>query len=365
MTQTKKFFFTILYLSIIFITFEVSLRLIFPNFLKATNNDLYIEHKEYGWTLKKNLKYDYFNKYSRNSNLLETNDQGFRLINNKNNNENILFLGDSISIGLGVDGDKIFPSIVSSKLNYNGFNFSINGYSTDQLYIILDNVINLYKPKIVVYTFVKNDLEFNLKNFILSGNKKLGKPKLDKNLNIIPKPFFIKSDLKKVQKLKNFLNKNFATYRLMASVKEIISLYKKQNDGDFYYDLSFDYYLDAKRQNEIKFLMKILSKMKDICEKNNSTFILVKSFHLDDVKFASANNKNSKKFSKYKEFKNYFDKKINENKINYIQVSNFKNINIKNKIPFFNFKNIIYDGHYNELGHQTIAKKIINGINNF
>ena len=52
--------------------------------------------------------------------------------------ENILFLGDSISLGLGVDGHKIFPSIVSSKLNYNGFNFSINGYSTDQLYIILD-----------------------------------------------------------------------------------------------------------------------------------------------------------------------------------------------------------------------------------
>ena len=51
-------------------------------------------------------------------------------------------------------------------------------------------------------------------------------------------------------------------------------------------------------------------------------FILVKSFHLDDVKFASANNKNSKKFSKYKEFNNYLDKKINENKINYIQVSN-------------------------------------------
>ena len=29
------------------------------------------------------------------------------------------------------------------------------------------------------------------------------------------------------------------------------------------------------------------------------------------------------------------------------------------------FNNVIYDGHYNELGHQTIAKKIINGINNF
>ena len=112
MTQTKKFFFTILYLSIIFITIEVSLRSIFPNFLKATNNDLYIEHKKYGWILKKNLKYDYFNKYSRNSTLLETNDQGFRAIKNKNNKENILFLGDSISVGLGVDGNKIFPSIV-------------------------------------------------------------------------------------------------------------------------------------------------------------------------------------------------------------------------------------------------------------
>ena len=75
---------------------------------------------------------------------LETNDQGFRAIKNKNNKENILFLGDSISVGLGVDGNKIFPSIVSSKLNYNGFNFSINGYSTDQLYIILDNVIDFY-----------------------------------------------------------------------------------------------------------------------------------------------------------------------------------------------------------------------------
>lgn len=365
MTQTKKFFFTILYLSIIFITFEVSLRSIFPNFLKATNNDLYIEHKKYGWIFKKNLKYDYFNKYSRNSTLLETNDQGFRAIKNKNNKENILFLGDSISVGLGVDGNKIFPSIVSSKLNYNGFNFSINGYSTDQLYIILDNVIDFYKPKIVIYTFVKNDLEFNLKNFISSGNNKLGKPKLDKNLNIIPKSFFIKSDLNKVQKLKDFLNKNFATYRLIALVKEIISLYKKQHDENFYYDLSFDYNLNLKKQNEIKFLMKILNKMKNICEKNNSTFILVNSFHLDDVKFASANNKNSEKFSKYREFNNYLNDRINENKINYIQLSNFKNINLKNKIPFFNFNNVIYDGHYNELGHQTIAKEIIYGIHNF
>ena len=39
----------------------------------------------------------------------------------------------------------------------------------------------------------------------------------------------------------------------MASIKEIISLYKKQHDEGFYYDLSFDYYLDAKDKMKLNF----------------------------------------------------------------------------------------------------------------
>ena len=88
---------------------------------------------------------------------------------------------------------------MSSKLNYNGFNFSINGYSTDQLYIILDNVIDFYKPKIVIYTFVKNDLEFKI--------------------GILGKPQKSNLDLKSLLWIKSYIKEN----------KKVIS----KNIGDF------------------------------------------------------------------------------------------------------------------------------------
>lgn len=363
MTIQKKTIFYIFYFFLILLIFEIILRTAFPNMLYSSKNYIYKEHERYGWTLKENLNYKYYNRYSIKPTIVNTNEDGFRIIkDNELQKGTIFFLGDSVTLGLDVSGDKIFPSIVSNELNYKGFNFGINGFSTDQSYLILKDYIEKYKPEHVIYTFVYNDLEYNFKNYI-GDDVKTGKPILDNNLEFVKKKFYQIGKTSKSEKVSLFLNSNFASYRLFALMREYTKFYKQQKSLKFYEDYAKDYQMNSKiKKKELEFLFKILNKMKNLCEENNSQFYVVKAFSLDSAKYATIKKKPST-FFQYENYNNYINMKSKENNINLVGVDNFENLDLNKNNFFFNFRDIIYDGHYNELGHAYMAKTILSAIN--
>jgi hypothetical protein len=88
---------------------------------------------------------------------------------------------------------------------------------------------------------------------------------------------------------------------------------------------------------------------------------LIKAFSLDDSKYASLKIKPDN-YKEYKDFNNQISIKSKENNINYIKIDNVESLSLHNNNFFFNINDVIYDGHYNENGHEFFAKEILKKI---
>lgn len=80
------------------------------------------------------------------------NSQGFRCEEFVDNS--ILFLGCSITQGIGMPVDNIFPTIVASKLNMPCINLGIERSSADTAFRLAKNFLDKVKPKICITTLV-------------------------------------------------------------------------------------------------------------------------------------------------------------------------------------------------------------------
>ncbi len=71
----------------------------------------------------------------------------------------IVFVGDSITFGWGVEVDQSFPCLVGKMLDVEIVNLGVSGYGTDQQYLKLRRDGLPLSPAAVVLTFSQNDLE--------------------------------------------------------------------------------------------------------------------------------------------------------------------------------------------------------------
>jgi hypothetical protein len=69
--------------------------------------------------------------------------------------DEILAIGDSFTLGLGVNVDQAWPRLLSKILDYPVRNFSLNGASNDWISRKLTQLLDFFNPKLVVvhYTF--------------------------------------------------------------------------------------------------------------------------------------------------------------------------------------------------------------------
>jgi len=84
------------------------------------------------------------------------NEIGFRTHNVANFNSNaILVLGDSFTLGLGVNSNKRYTDLIEQQLSYQVLNFSLNGASNDWIARKLQQLLVLFQPRAIVihYTF--------------------------------------------------------------------------------------------------------------------------------------------------------------------------------------------------------------------
>ena len=89
-------------------------------------------------------------------------------VNNTNDSINIVVVGDSVSFGLGVEDEYVYPTVLEKKLNswaeknnvpvdFEVYNCSVPGYNSEQEYFFCKNIIEATKPKIVIWQIFYND----------------------------------------------------------------------------------------------------------------------------------------------------------------------------------------------------------------
>jgi len=87
----------------------------------------------------------------------------------------ILFLGDSFTEGLGIDGSHVFSNIVGHLLRDSGIslipvNGGVNGYSALEMAWTLENMGPKFNTKIIVVNIFPNDVQENYVDAILGNN---------------------------------------------------------------------------------------------------------------------------------------------------------------------------------------------------
>ncbi len=79
----------------------------------------------------------------------------------------IVFLGDSFTYGIGVDGNDTFSALIEKKLrgknkNVQTINAGVGGYGTEQEFLLLQSHVDTFQPDAVVLGFfLGNDFEDN------------------------------------------------------------------------------------------------------------------------------------------------------------------------------------------------------------
>jgi hypothetical protein len=83
----------------------------------------------------------------------------------------VMFVGDSFVWGYDVEADERFTDLLRAELpGIEIVNVGVNGYGTDQEYLLLNRVWNAFRPDVVVLNFTSsNDRNDNTSNMISDG----------------------------------------------------------------------------------------------------------------------------------------------------------------------------------------------------
>ena len=134
----------------------------------------FIYDRQLGWRLYPNNTV-YLIDAKESSNLFfSTNERGFRNSSFQtvdDDTPSVLLLGDSAVQGYFLADDETVSSSLGRKIGKNVFNAGVGGYSTDQEYAVLKELLNVYQFDWVILFFSLNDLEY------LDQNQAWGMPK--------------------------------------------------------------------------------------------------------------------------------------------------------------------------------------------
>ncbi len=148
-----------------------------PDVLPASDNEgfgMHDVHPTRGWTPKAN-------RTRPGSTLRLTNNKGHRSIQDYSYEPGkfiVMIVGDSLSYGLEDDNEGVWPIVLQQlDARLSVVNLAVSGYGADQMYITLRESIEEYKPHLVIFPPISDDLnrslltfrEYQKPRFILDG----------------------------------------------------------------------------------------------------------------------------------------------------------------------------------------------------
>ena len=290
---------------------EFTIRKILPFSLKQDERNLsYNHHQTLGWFPKPNLQQKFIGSQEIT---VSHNNQGFRDKNDHPNSPALMFLGDSFVWGYDVENEQIFTSLLQKKLKqqYAIYNLGVSGYGTDQEFLLLQQFYDKIKPQKVFLIFCANDYYNNSSNVVYGGYYK---------------PYFLQN--------------NAGELLLQGVPVPISGNYKMLN-------FSSNHPVLAKSH-----LVKWIAKLFYRAQHN-----LVKKRSLPDPTFAILKNINQFLQQKNTQFiVGIIDSDDDLEK--FLKQQNINFINLKNDFRFSQQGN-----HWNEQGHEFVANKIFNWLN--
>lgn len=147
-----------------------------------TPESIFIRYDEQlGWSTIPNSEGYFANPKAGFNGYVKYDENGVRA--NDNNytykDDSVLVIGDSVTAGLEVDNGKTYAADLERLLFNNGckysiYNAGVRGYGTDQSFWNLERLLDIVKPKYVIYMF--NSTDFVDNRTIKQSNRKYGKP---------------------------------------------------------------------------------------------------------------------------------------------------------------------------------------------
>ena len=228
----------------------------------------------------------------------------------KNANNKILFIGSSITLGWGVNEEKTATKKLESNLNSNQknlwkvFNGGIGNYNA-QRYIVnyFENYKNL-KPNIIIIHYFLNDSEILQNTY------------------------------------GNIFTRNF---HLAAILWKYINI-KKDN---LKFSNIYDYYSNFYETDNFQNTEKYLTMMKNECDKNKIRCIIA---YTPDIQFL-----NDRNFDKFENKVKSLSKQLNYEFISFTNPLRKSTLNLKNGYN---------DNHPNEVAHEIMGKSLYNYLIN-
>ena len=93
--------------------------------------------------------------------LVTTDEHGFRTSarsRQRNTSDKVIVLGDSVSAGVGVEAEQIYPSLLEEKLGKKVVNASVTGYGIVDYVEVLGHIADNFKPQLVIIGICLNDV---------------------------------------------------------------------------------------------------------------------------------------------------------------------------------------------------------------
>jgi len=292
-------------------------------------------------------------KFRINSNGWNSIHKKYRIHKNK---RRIAIIGDSYVEALMVDYDKSLAERIEKLSNYQFevYRFGISGAPLSQYYYMLKKEVLQYKPDIVVFILVHNDFDESWRYKYGRYTSCFLKLKILKNGNIIEIPPSIYKE-----KWYDFIRKSaifrFLYYREKVNMNVIKNILRK-NNVKYQANIQIND-LKIKMKNNYLVTDYILKKIKEISEKNGFKVLFVMDGDRNSI------------------YKNLPDEKLYKNGALMLNLM-VKKITHKYQLPFIDlhpiFKkdykkyhhkfNYNCDFHWNEYGHNIVAKHILNYI---
>jgi hypothetical protein len=334
--------------------------LILEKFYWKDKEDFRVEHDIYHHTIKPN--FDGFAYFGGKKYKFCSDGSGFKSsckdVGTKKKNFDIGIIGDSFSEGIGIPYENTFIGIINKNLKDKSVaNLAVTGYSTSIYYIKIKTLLEngYHFDEIIIYIDL-NDIHNEANAFKIVNNKiePIGKKK--NTIDYLNNP-----DTTEKQNYKNFFRKKFKfTYENLHLIKMLIFRY--QNKGIFPYVknleiASWPYDKDAKGYGEqgvnasIEKAKKSVIQLMDLLDEKKIKYSVGVYPYPQSMFYDQVNSRHVKIWEEVclRRCKNFFN--------------NFPNFfNVSSKIGPIEtyYKYYIYrDTHFNENGHEMIAKNFL------
>ncbi len=353
MQKTKKIrgiFLNIIILIIVVIVviaaLEIFTRLFLPQDLNYLQFDSNLRYRGVN-NIETTFKTKEFN------NTIKLNDKGLRDYNHdyESNKYRILFLGDSMTFGYGVEAEETYPKVLEKILNeknnsYETINAGITAYNTAQELTYLETEGLKYKPNLVILGFMLNDV---------SGNYFEGESFEVENNKLVKKyPVYNFSFLSKI---KNYLSTHSHFARV---IRKNLGLWSKMDENKTVWNDRVIKTIAGINWNEMNaswnktFLL--INKMKEDLDKENIKLLVVvlpTKEQIDDKQLKEMVDEYKLNESEIKidNSQKIIGDYLKKNKIIFLDLfKDFKNAD-KNNDFYYD-----YDGHFNKNGHEFAAQ---------